>query len=392
MRSLHFDAIGGASGDMILGSLVDAGLSVETLKELLGGLNLTEYDITAKKVEKKGFSATKIDVLVNEQPPERHLEEIQKIIHNSTISNSVKSEASLIFKRIAEVEAEIHNKSIEEVHLHELGGTDTIIDVTGTLLALDHLGIERITCSPLPLGSGFVDGAHGKIPLPAPATLALLKGVPVYGTDIKAELITPTAAALITAIASEFGPAPAINIDLVGYGAGKRELPIPNLLRVLIGESETTSNEILDQLIMLETNIDDLSPEIYAYLLEQLFEAGALDVHFCPIHMKKNRLGTNIQVLSSLEKANHLRSIIFHETTTLGIKQYQVDRYSLPRKVLELETVYGSVRVKVAKYGEDKVKASPEFEDCALLAKKHQVPLIEVYREALNTYWEKYQE
>ena len=392
MKSLHFDIIGGASGDMILGALVDAGMAIDTLSDLLRGLNLSEFELKARKVTKNGFSATKVDVLVDKGPPERHLKDIQKIIQDSSLTPTIKERSLEIFQRIAVVEAGIHNVSIDDIHLHELGGTDTIVDICGTLLALDHLGIKKITSSQVPLGSGFISGAHGEIPLPAPATIALLKDVPVYGRDIQTELITPTGAALITSLADDFGSAPSLKLESIGYGAGGRDLPFPNLLRVLIGDSTTNESVNLEQLSVLESNLDDLNPEIYPYLTERLFEAGALDVTLIPVHMKKNRPGTQIRVLTNPGTADLLRSIIFEESTTLGIRQYQVDRFSLFRSIEELETPYGSVRIKIANINEGQVKISPEYEDCARLAKKHQIPLQQIYKLAINIYWENHQE
>jgi uncharacterized protein (TIGR00299 family) protein len=391
MKSLHFDIIGGASGDMILGALIDAGLSIESLSNLLSGLNLTEFELKARKVTKNGFSATKVDVLVEKGPPERHLKDIQKIIQNSSLPSTIKEKSLEIFQRIAGVEAGIHNVSINDIHLHELGGTDTIVDICGTLLALDHLGIKNITSSAVPLGAGFIKGSHGEIPLPAPATIALLEGVPVYGRDVQAELVTPTGAALITSLANEFGSAPHLQLEAVGYGAGGRDLPFPNLLRVLIGDSMIDGPGGLEQLLVLETNLDDLSPEIYPYLMERLFEAGALDVILIPVHMKKNRPGTQIQVLTDPGIVNHIKSIIFEETTTLGIRQYQVDRFSLTRRTEQLETPYGPVRIKIADINEGQVKVSPEYEDCARLAKQHQIPLRKIYKLAIDIFWENYQ-
>ena len=388
MKVLYFDLIGGASGDMILGAMVDAGLSLEKLKELLAGLNLTEFDIQAKIVDKNGFCATKVDVLVTEQPPERHLKEIKDIIQKSSLPLTVQNRALQIFERIAGTEAAIHNKSIDQVHLHELGGTDTIIDITGTLLALEHLEISKIYASPVPLGKGFIKGAHGQIPLPAPATIALLKGIPVYGRDIDAELVTPTGAALLAELVDNFGPAPPLVLETVGYGAGGRDLPIPNLLRVLIGEISSADSGTIDRLAVLETNLDDLNPEIYPYVIESLFSAGALDVTLTPIQMKKNRPGTQIQVLSKPSGIDTLRSILFRETTTLGIKQFLVDRYALPRTIREIETPYGKIRVKIAEISPDLKKISPEFEDCRRAAQEHGIPISQIYQETIRSFQE----
>jgi uncharacterized protein (TIGR00299 family) protein len=389
MKALYFDVIGGVSGDMILGSLIDAGMPVETLRILLDGLNLSEFNLTATQVVKNGFRAIKVDVVVEKQPPERHLQEIREIILQSSLPPRIQNKSLEIFQKIAEVEATIHNQPLESVHLHELGGTDTIVDITGTLLALDHLGITQVYSSALPLGRGFIQGAHGEIPLPAPATLGLLKGLPVFGREIDAELVTPTGAALISSLAVDYGPIPPLKLETVGYGAGGRDLSFPNLLRVLIGELSAPGE--LKRLAVLETNLDDLNPEIISYVVNRLFEAGALDVSLHPIQMKKNRPGTQIQVLSEISDADDHRSILFKETTTLGIRQYLVDRYCLSRVIQEIDTPYGPIRIKIADTGGSQLKISPEYEDCARLANKHQVPLQQIYREAVSLYWEKNQ-
>jgi uncharacterized protein (TIGR00299 family) protein len=386
MKILHFDVIGGASGDMILGALVDSGLPVDVLRTLLEQLQLNEFEINSQKVTKNGFSATKVNVAVQGDPPERHLKDIREIIQRSKLQVEIQDKSLAIFQRIAEVEAAIHHQPVAEVHLHELGGTDTIIDITGTLLALDYLGITAVSSSPLPLGKGFVKGAHGEIPLPAPATVGLLKGLPVYGTDIQAELVTPTGAAIISQLSTAFGPAPAMELETTGYGAGNRDLPIPNLLRILIGKSKDQTRADLEQLTMLETNLDDLNPEIYPYLMDRLFEAGALDVVLLPIQMKKNRPGTQVQVLAKESDVGIHKSILFQETTTLGIREYRVDRVSLPRKILELDTAYGKIRVKIADINDHQKKVSPEYEDCARAAKEFQVPLQLVYREVIDFF------
>jgi len=388
MKVLYFDLIGGASGDMILGAMVDAGLSIDILNELLAGLNLNEFDILAKIVDKNGFCATKVDVLVTEQPPERHLKEIKDIIQKSSLPRTVQNRALQIFEKIAGIEAAIHNKSVDQVHLHELGGTDTIIDITGALLALEHLEISKIYASPVPMGKGFVKGAHGQIPLPAPATVALLKGIPVYGRDIDAELVTPTGAALLAELVDDFGPAPPMVLETIGYGAGGRDLPIPNLLRVLIGEITPAESGTLSRLAVLETNLDDLNPEIYPYVIESLFSAGALDVTLSPVQMKKNRPGTQIQVLCEPADIEAMRSILFQETTTLGIKQIMVDRYALPRTIQEVETPYGTIRVKIAEISPDLKKISPEFEDCRRAAQKHGIPITHIYQETIRSVQE----
>jgi uncharacterized protein (TIGR00299 family) protein len=388
MKVLYFDLIGGASGDMILGALIDAGVPAEKLTEMLAGLKLDEFELIATPIEKNGFQATKVDIQVGEQPPERHLKEILEVIRNSSLPKSIQNRAIRIFQKIALVEAGIHNKPVDHIHLHELGGTDTIVDVTGALLALDFLGVSHIYASPIPLGSGFIKGAHGQIPLPAPATMGLLKGLPVRKTEIKAELITPTGAALLAELVKDFSPPPEMKVEAVGYGAGTRDLPIPNLLRVMIGETAETGNQNREQLILLESNLDDLNPEIYPYVMESLFNAGALDVCLLPVQMKKNRPGTQIQVLVEIQKAEDMREILFRETSTLGIRQTQIDRFSLPRNIQEVSTSFGIVRIKVAGEGTKFQKASPEYEDCQKIARENDIPLQQVYQEAVKAYYE----
>ncbi len=380
MKIAYFDCIAGASGDMILGALLDAGLAEATLREKLAALRLADFDLQSRRVVKNGFQATKVDVIVRDDVPERHLGDIERIIRESDLPPTVQERAMTIFCRLCEVEAGIHGSSPEQVHLHELGGVDTIIDVVGTLVGLDALGITRIYASPLPLGRGFTRGAHGRIPLPAPATVALLEGVPVKGSELEMELVTPTGAALLTMLAADFGPIPTMTLTAVGYGAGTRDLPIPNVLRILIGERPLPDDTLVETLVLLETNVDDMNPEIYEHLMRRLFESGALDVFLVPIQMKKNRPATMVNVLCAMKNVELMRAILFAETSTLGIRQTEVTRHALSRSVETVETPYGSVRVKVARWGRGKIKSAPEYEDCRRLAEKHDVPLREVYR------------
>ena len=444
-KIVYFDCIAGASGDMILGALVDAGLSESTLRERLRALHLLGVDLRTRRVLKNAFAATKVDVLVADDAPERHLADILRIVEESDLTPAIKEQAAAIFRRMGEVEAGIHGADLDHVHLHELGGVDTIVDVVGALVGLDALGIEQVVVSPLPLGRGFIRGAHGQMPLPAPATVALLKGVPVIGSPLEIETVTPTGAALLSALADGFGPLPPMTLEAVGYGAGSRDLPIPNVLRVLIGEAPSDakrptaglleppqrhphphthdhdhphppahdhagehtpgsthpavephdephhdhdpSPSCLDAevLSVLETNIDDLNPEIYGYVMERLFAAGALDVFFAPIQMKKNRPATLLRVLCRPDDVRAMTDILFVETTTLGIREHTVRRHALQRSMQTVETPYGAVRVKVAALPHGGlIKAAPEYEDCRRLAEQHGVPLHEVYRAAME--------
>lgn len=382
MKVAYFDCIAGASGDMILGALLDAGLPEETLREGLAALKSDDFELRSRRVVKNAFSATKVDVIVADDVPARHLPEIETIVMESDLSPSIKEQATVVFRWLGEVEAGIHGTTIDQVHLHELGGVDTIVDVVGTLVGLDTMGIERVYASPLPMGRGFVQGAHGAIPLPAPATLALLEGVPVIGSDLEVELVTPTGAVLLSSLATDFGPIPAMTLRAVGYGAGGRDLPIPNVLRLLIGDQATPNDAITQTLMSLETNVDDLNPEIYEYVMARLFEAGALDVFLSPIQMKKNRPATLLRALCQPDNADALMAILFAETSTLGVRQQVVTRHCLARTTHTLETPYGPVRIKVAYWGEGQIKAAPEYEDCRRLAEANSVPLREVYRAA----------
>jgi hypothetical protein len=369
---------------MILGALVDAGLPTAALREQLAALKLDEFDLHAEKVTKNGFSATKVDVRVHEAPIEhghrhgRHLAEIEAMIRNSALAGPIQEKAIGMFRRLAEVEAGIHNAPVEQVHLHEVGGVDTIVDVVGALVGLETLGVEQVYASPLPLGRGFVRGAHGQMPLPAPATVALLKGIPIKGSDIDFELVTPTGAVILTALAAGFGPIPPMTLIGVGYGAGGRDLPIPNVIRLLLGKQGNGA----ETLALLETNLDDDNPEIMGYVMERLLAAGALDVFFAPIQMKKNRPATLVSALCRPAEAEALRGILFTETTTLGVRQHWVERRCLERFSRTVETPYGAVRVKVAHLPDGSEKAAPEYEDCRRLALEQGVAIREVYRAA----------
>jgi len=290
MKIAYFDCIAGASGDMILGALIDAGLPEAALRERLTALKLVDFELRSRRVQKHTFSATKVDVIVAKDVPERHLADILAIVDESELPAAIRAQATAIFRRIGEAEAAIHGTDLAHVRLHELGGVDTIVDVVGALVGLDALGIERVYASPLPLGRGFIRGSHGQIPLPAPATVSLLKGAPVIGSEIEMELVTPTGAALLSTLAAGFGPIPPMTLTAVGYGAGGRDLAIPNVLRLLIGEDAAIATHPEEETVtVLETNIDDLNPEIYDYVMARLFGAGALDVFLSPIQMKKNR-------------------------------------------------------------------------------------------------------
>ncbi|MCF8369744.1 MAG: nickel pincer cofactor biosynthesis protein LarC [Bacteroidales bacterium] len=382
MKTLYFDCIAGASGDMILGALIDAGLSLDLLKEKLNLLNLDEFDITVKQVKKNGFAATKLDVLVKDEKHERHFSDIKHLVEQSDLSDRIKEKASQIFWELCEKEAKIHNSSPEKVHLHELGGVDTIVDVVGTLIGLELLNVDNIVCSPLPMGRGFVKGAHGKIPLPAPATAALLKNIPVYGVDVNFELVTPTGAVLLKTLATEFGVMPAMQVSNIGYGAGNKDLDIPNVIRVFIGEEEKNKDVIKEHLAILETNIDDQNPEFFDHIMTLLFEKGALDVWMDSIQMKKNRPAIKLSVLCKPNNVSEMKRIIFTESNSIGLREALIMRHSLPRKIIKVETKYGPVNVKIAHFEGNK-KVIPEYEDCKLLSRKNGVSITDTFHQAI---------
>jgi uncharacterized protein (TIGR00299 family) protein len=382
VRIAYFDCIAGASGDMILGALVDAGLPIATLRERLAGLPLDGFDLTARRVSKHGFSATQVDVRVADDVPARRLPDIEAIVRASALPTSIQDRAVSIFQRLGTVEAAIHGVTLDRVHLHELGGVDTIVDVVGALVGLDALGVEQVIVSPLPLGRGWTRGAHGEIPLPAPATVALLKDVPVVGSPVEAETVTPTGAALLAALAAAFGPLPPMTLSAVGYGAGVRDLPIPNLLRVFIGDASSIAEADTEALVILETNLDDMNPEFYDHVITRLFDAGALDVFLSPLQMKKNRPANLLCVLCRPDLTQPLMELLFAETSTLGIRESLVRRHCLARAMATVTTTYGEVRVKVARWGNGRARVKPEYDDCRRLAEQHAVPLRDIYRAA----------
>jgi uncharacterized protein (TIGR00299 family) protein len=382
MRLAYFDCFAGISGDMILGALIDAGLEVETFQEALSGLHLSEYELSVARVQKGAFQATDVQVRVSNEVEARTLADIEAVVMKSELPDQVKNDSVAVFQRLVAVEASIHGTSPERAHLHEVGGTDAIVDVVGSLLALNMLGVEKVYSSRLPLGHGFVRCAHGLLPLPAPATLGLLKGVPVTQIDVEGELVTPTGAAIITSIAEGFGPFPQMVVQNIGYGAGTSEFPFPNLLRVLLGTLDQQAPAPAETVVLLETNLDDMNPEWYDHTMQTLFEAGALDVFLRPFYGKKNRPGTLLSVLCRPQSEQELSSIMLAETTTLGIRRMKLERLCLDRETIEVDTPYGRVRIKVAKLGSKIMNLSPEYDDCRRLAVESREPLKEVYAAA----------
>ncbi len=371
----YFDLIGGASGDMILGALLDAGLGIAALRAALDSLHLSGWSLETQRVTRRGIAATLAEVRVPGDQTERRARDLIDIVGASGLDEDVREKSARVLTRLAQVEAQIHNQRVEDVHLHELGGLDTIVDIVGAVAGLKLLGVEWTVVSPFPLARGKVQTQHGMFPLPSPATVALLKDAPVVGVDGERETVTPTAAAILTTLAGEFGALPRMALRVVGYGAGSRDDAAPNVLRVLIGDSETTSNAVIESVVLLETNIDDMNPQLYDHLMARLFAAGALDVTLTPLQMKKNRPGTLLRVFAPAERADALRAIILNETTTLGVREQIVQRYVLPRETVSVETEFGSLRAKIARRPNGDFTVTPEYDDCARAAREHRVPI-----------------
>lgn len=369
---------------MILGSLIDAGLSHHILLKHLERLPLPGFSVQIEKVTKCGISGTKVNVLTQDCHTHRHLQDIYSILEQSKLEHDVIKTAKKIFQNLAQAEAKVHNTTPDNIHFHEVGAVDAIVDIVGAVVGLKELGIEEIYVSPLNLGSGFVECEHGTIPVPAPATVELLKGVPSYTSDVRQELVTPTGAAIITTLAKEFGSMPELVVDCAGYGAGERDLKIPNLLRVIVGEHKQISNYHTDKNIILETNIDDMNPEFFDFLFYRLSKEGALDVSLTPIYMKKNRPGTLLRVLAKENNKDNLIKAIFEETTTLGIRTYSANQISLPLEFRPIETKYGTIRIKIKKISGKSTQVLPVYEDCRLAAIKYGLPVKHVYDEVVR--------
>jgi pyridinium-3,5-bisthiocarboxylic acid mononucleotide nickel chelatase len=375
MRTLYFDCFAGASGDMILGAMVAAGVDPHALNEQLSLLGVQGYAIDFQTVDRCGISATYAHVQTEPEHAHRHLSDILAIIHNSRLTDGVKDRAAKIFSRLAAAEAQVHNEPIADVHFHEVGALDAIVDVVGAAICFELLGIEHFVCSPLHLGSGTVEMDHGRFPVPPPAVVEMLKGAPVYSTDIKGELVTPTGAAVITTVCSEYGVIPKMKLEHTGYGAGTRQYAkFPNVLRVFVGE-EQTGKTTAERLWMIETNLDDMPSQYFGHVMERAFDLGALDCYFTPVQMKKNRPGVLLSLLCRNAEREELIEMLFGETTTLGVRSYEVERRALERQIVRVETQYGPIDVKVARLNGNVVNQMPEYEQCRQAARSANVPL-----------------
>ena len=372
---------------MILGALIDCGVPLADVRGALGNLAIDEDEIWTERVNRAGIMATKFRVRDEETKthPHRHLTAIYRLIDTSSLSPSARDRAKALFHRLAEAEAAIHGTSLEEVHLHEVGALDSIVDVVGAVYAMEQLGVEEVTASPLNVGSGTVHTAHGHYPVPAPATARLLSGAPIYSGPQQAELVTPTGALLITHYARSYGPVPAMRLERVGYGAGTKDFPeTPNVLRVLIGESQGKAHS--HSVVQMEAEIDDMNPQIFGLLMDKLLESGALDVFYTPIQMKKNRPGTLLSIIAPPAAREALMEIVFRETTTIGVRYTEMKRECLDREKVMVDTPFGLVAVKVARRNGEILNASPEFDDCARLAAESGRPVKDVHAAAVKAF------
>ncbi|MEW6729799.1 MAG: nickel pincer cofactor biosynthesis protein LarC [Acidobacteriota bacterium] len=447
MRTLYFDCFSGVSGDMTIGALIDLGVSFTTLQAELEKLHLPGYQLSIERVTRANLAGTKFHVMLNEsQQAEKHhhhkeshehhhthehehnehhhthehehadhkhqhhhdehhhehhhehteqsghshrtLPEIRKIIDASELSAWVKRSAKEIFERLAIAEGSVHGIAAEAVHFHEVGAIDAIVDIVGACIGFELLGVERFICSPLHVGRGFVKCAHGLFPIPAPGTLALLKGAPIYSTDLEGELVTPTGAAIVSTLCHDFRALPNMRIERIGYGAGTRDFAqSPNMLRLCYGEMEVADTHI-EMISVIEANIDDMNPQIYGYLMDRILAAGALDVFYTPIQMKKNRPGTLLTLLVPNNRLEDLIALLFRETTTLGLRYYETKRRVLDRQTFTVYTSYGEIRIKIALAGREIVNAMPEYEDCVRAAQQSGVPLAVVQAAATRLFEE----
>lgn len=384
LKIAYFDCFSGISGDMCLGALVDAGMPLKGIEHGLKKLHVTGYTLSARKAKRASLSCTKVDVVLTgkggAQAGGRKWEDIERIIKRSSLSYNIKQRGMEIFERLFKAEAKVHGEPFRSVHLHELGAVDCLVDVFGTLIGLDFFGVEEVYSSPLNLGAGHVTAAHGLLPVPAPATIAMLKGVPVYSSGTPFEFTTPSGAAILKSLARGFGEMPFFVPERTGTGAGGRDLKDrPNVLRIFIGDFQMEASH--DSVTVIETNIDDMNPQVYGYLVDLLLKEGALDVSLTQMLMKKMRPGVKLSVLCNKSARNDLIHLILRETTSIGVRYYEAPRVTMQRYSRQVKTKHGKLGIKVSALG-DIWKFSPEYEDCKALAKKNGVPLLQVIDEA----------
>ena len=413
MKILYFDCFAGAAGDMILGALLDAGLPFDELKRALGSLAVEGWDVSVDRVVKTGVTATKFRVhehvypgagsrepfdsgregasLAHGRPgaghhhKHHHLKHIFEAIERSALSDAGKQRAIAMFRRLGEAEAAIHGTTLEKVHLHEVGALDSIIDIVGAVFAFEWCNADRVVVSPINVGSGMIKTVHGLYPVPAPATVRLLANAPIYGRDVKTELLTPTGALILSDYASDYGPMPAMRVERSGYGAGDRDLEgTPNVLRLVIGKGDRAASAI--RVAVIECEIDDMNPQIFGVLMDRLYAAGALDVFYAPVQMKKNRPGTLVTIIAKPDQRESLIDLMFRESTTIGVRSTEMARECLDRETVDVVTPIGNVRFKVATRDGKVFNAQPEFEDVAKLAEDQGRPIKEVQAIAMKAW------
>lgn len=396
-KALYFDCFSGAAGDMILGALLDAGVPLDGLRAALGSLAIDYGEIAAERVVRSGVAATKFGLVERHDDRHRHdhgqdhhhghnsLKEIAGCIGRSALSDAGKARALRLFERLAEAEAAIHDMPVEKVHLHEVGAIDSIVDIVGCVYALEYVGAAEISASALNVGGGTVQCAHGVLPVPAPATASLLRGAPIYAGDLKTELVTPTGALIVTDYAASYGALPPMTVQRIGYGAGDRDFKgHPNVLRVFIGETAGAART--ERIVTIECEIDDMNPQLFGPLMDRLHAAGALDVFYAPVMMKKSRPGTLVTVLAQPEQRDALTGLLFAETTTIGVRYQEVLRERLDREIRTIETPVGTIRFKVASRDARIFNASPEFDDCARIAQERGIPIKDVQALAMKAW------
>ncbi|MBN1910607.1 MAG: nickel pincer cofactor biosynthesis protein LarC [Pirellulales bacterium] len=387
MKTGYLDCTCGISGDMTLGALVDAGVEIDQLNEVIGSFGLPGCRLVAQEVRKHGFRATQVTVEYTPEQPPRHLSEILSLIEASRLNSHQKDTVGRIFRRLGEAEARVHGVPVEKVHFHEVGAVDSIVDIVGVAVGFDLLGIERLAASPVPTGGGTLDMAHGRCGIPAPATVELLRGIPLAESSIQAELTTPTGAAILATLVDRFGPVPAMTIDRIGCGAGQRDLEgQANVLRLFVGRAAADQNETPEAVWVVETNLDDLSGQMIGYCIERLWETGALDVWTTPIQMKKNRPGVTLSVLCRADQIESVQEVLFAETTTLGVRCWPATRRVLARQAHQVETPWGPVQGKIAWLPDGSARFAPEYESCRQVATERNMVLRLVHEVARNAF------
>jgi uncharacterized protein (TIGR00299 family) protein len=381
----YLDCFSGLSGDMLLGALVDAGWPLERLESVVNALQLNGVRVVQERVRKHGISGTQIKVVTPQAQPQRNRDDLVNMIVGAALPKNIEARAVAVIEALAQAESKVHDMPVEALHFHEIGAVDTLVDVVGVVTGLHELGIESVHCAPVPWSHGTVQTAHGRLPVPPPAVVQLLEGIPVVGADVDGEMVTPTGAALIRTLADKFGLIPTLRVTRAGYGAGQRDWPDrPNLLRLVLGEVEESSQALtLETLTILACNVDDMNPQWYEALMQLLFKASALDVWLTPTHMKKNRPAIVVEVLCRPSDGASLRDILLRHTTTLGVREYPVSRYSIERQIETVQTAYGPVRIKIGTFADGTTRTAPEHDDCVLRATEHGVSVREVWLATL---------